>query len=149
MSDCVPEDAVSREQNGGSFRMVLPSSAVELASARRKFAAFARLCGFEGEAAADLTLAVGEAMANAVKHGFRSDSEIMVSARVAGGAIDVLVSDEGPGFKPGPRPVSPTAGGSLRGFGIYLMYELMDRVEFSDGGTSVRLVKMLPPRRFH
>jgi anti-sigma regulatory factor (Ser/Thr protein kinase) len=93
-----------------------------------------------GIALSDVILAAGEALANAVEHGYRRNGEILVAARLSAARLELEVADDGPGFTPGPRPAAPPAG-EARGFGTFLMYRLMDEVEFDAAGSRVRLVK--------
>jgi serine/threonine-protein kinase RsbW len=96
---------------------------------------------------ADVMIAFGEAVANAVRHGCLCDPEQRITVRcVAGlGRLAMDVNDPGPGFCPGDVPV-PTPQSILDGgMGIYIMRQLMDEVEFFfDSGTTARLVKHLP-----
>ena len=95
----------------------------------------------------DVMLAVGEAIANAIKHGCGCDPSLRISVRcVAGpGRLTIEVIDPGPGFDP-----EKVAAGSRRslaegGMGIYMMRLLMDEVSFAfEGSTMTRLVKYLP-----
>jgi anti-anti-sigma factor len=95
----------------------------------------------------DLKVAVGEALANAVRHGSPAggDDEVDVTVTVYEDRVVVSVSDKGSGFDG-----APAAGDDVYasgGRGIMFMRALMDRVEFmaSDkGGTVVRLTKRLP-----
>ena len=96
------------------------------------------------EEAADLELAVGEACANALRHGSPRGEldEIRIRCMRSGRALIVEVSDNGCGFDPDsvPAPVLGDFGES--GMGIFLMRTLVDSVEFKFGaGTTVRLVK--------
>jgi anti-sigma regulatory factor (Ser/Thr protein kinase) len=90
--------------------------------------------------AADVENAVGEAFANAVEHGGTGGS-LHIIARIRDDGVEVLIHDDGLGFRPGPRPVRPPDAGAPRGYGIYLMYALTDSIEFSDDGTQIRMFK--------
>jgi len=94
----------------------------------------------------DVLVAVGEALANAIKHGCNCDAARRISVKCVAGptrlAIDV--SDSGPGFDLDsicePSPESLIEGG----MGIHIMREVMDDVHFSfETGTTVRLVKLI------
>jgi anti-sigma regulatory factor (Ser/Thr protein kinase) len=106
---------------------------------------FAADHGFAECSLGDIENAVGEALANAAEHGHCQDGEIGVHAYVEGQALVIDIEDRGAGFDTsraaGDMRPSPTAS---RGFGIFLMRELMDGVEFDDSGARVRLVKRLP-----
>lgn len=56
-----------------------------------------------------------------------------------GEKVVVEISDRGGGFAPRLRDVNHCTGD--RGFGVHLMHELTDGVEFFDGGRRVRLHK--------
>jgi anti-sigma regulatory factor (Ser/Thr protein kinase) len=111
---------------------------------------FAATCGFSEAQIADVVFAVGEAVANAVEHG-RAPGVFAVACRFSGGALTVEITDGGRGFaqwhevqaaRRGFRPEAPPAGTpALRGYGIRIMYEMMDEVSYHDGGRRVRLVK--------
>ena len=94
---------------------------------------------------ADIRLAAGEALSNAVEHGRRSRSSgFSVHCTFEGDALTIEVRDSGEGFSwPPDRPaVEPDERG--RGFGIFLMRRLMDDVTFARNGTVVRLVRKMP-----
>jgi serine phosphatase RsbU (regulator of sigma subunit)/anti-sigma regulatory factor (Ser/Thr protein kinase) len=104
------------------------------------------------EASGELLLAVGEAAANASRHGKPAEgrSEIRVRCILEGDSVAVTIADDGPGFDAGTiksveLPDSYASGGR----GLYLMRELVDRVDVqsSADGTTVTLLKRLlgPP----
>lgn len=113
--------------------------------ARRRVAAQAEACGLAGPALFDLLLAVGEALANAVKHGSPRFEADRVHARVGllEGAVVVEVLDQGRGF--GASRISPPAAFEAGGRGIPFMRALVDdlRFEFTERGTRVLLVKRI------
>jgi serine/threonine-protein kinase RsbW len=90
-----------------------------------------------------ISLAVREALANAIIHGNDSDPEKPVDIAVAvNESCDLLITvkDSGGGFDPSGVP-DPTVGDSLlasHGRGIFFMRKLMDKVDFRFGrGTEV------------
>ncbi|HTV75169.1 MAG TPA: ATP-binding protein [Candidatus Acidoferrales bacterium] len=110
--------------------------------ARHALVHFARYAGLSGVALQDFETAMGEALANAVEYGGPS---FTVSARLTNGVLNVELADGGKGFQgwsetERARPPS----GAPRGFGIFLMRALMDRVEYSEGGSRLRLSKTVP-----
>jgi serine/threonine-protein kinase RsbW len=81
-----------------------------------------------------LMVALTEAVNNAIVHGNRSRPEkrVFVTCSVLDGVIDILVRDEGRGFRP-ETVESPLKEENLlreSGRGIFLMRTLMDKVEF-------------------
>jgi serine/threonine-protein kinase RsbW len=110
---------------------------------------------------AQVDLALREALANAVIHGNRQDSnkKVHVSLRSGSirsrgsrstrhGCIDLIVRDEGRGFDPS-RVADPLAEENLlsgHGRGVYLMKAMMDAVRFAKGGKEVHMRKTVPVR---
>jgi serine/threonine-protein kinase RsbW len=94
-----------------------------------------------------VTLAVGEAAANVMKHSYRGDHtrELSLACRNVGDGIEIEIRDEGEPFDPDERPVPPPDELRAGGRGLYLMRAMMDSVEYRrDGATNfVRLRKML------
>lgn len=86
---------------------------------------------------ADLEQAVGEAIANAVEHGYREGSYFEIRAKLEGTALRIEVEDDGTGFV----PLNMSEPRSTRGFGITVMRTLVDRVTFLKRGRVVRLEK--------
>ena len=94
----------------------------------------------------EIEMAVREALANAVRYGCGRDPgktiQLSVACDQARGML-IVVRDPGPGFDPAAVP-SPIGGEQLfshHGRGIYLINQLMDRVEFDRGGTEIRMIK--------
>ena len=93
-----------------------------------------------------IELALQEALANAVVHGAKEDPSKTVECLVACDeerGILIVVRDPGEGFDPGTIP-SCTVGENLysnHGRGIFLINQLMDKVEFRKNGTEIHMVK--------
>jgi serine/threonine-protein kinase RsbW len=126
------------------YRTAFTGDIRNVARARQSVAAFAADCGFPKEAVADIRLAAGEALSNAVEHGCATRSrQIVVDCTFDGFELAIEIRDSGDGF-PAPidqASVEPDVRG--RGFGIFLMRRLMDKVSFALNGTVVRLVRRL------
>jgi anti-sigma regulatory factor (Ser/Thr protein kinase) len=116
-----------------SFELDLPSSSKSVRKARRAVAELARRLG---AAESDVTIAVSEAVGNAVVHAFREgrSGTIRVFARRDRGRFLVTVADDGIGMTPNPE----SAG---LGFGIPLISKVCDDVRFSSSreGTKVTM----------
>ena len=94
----------------------------------------------------NLKLALSEALTNAMEHGNRWDPDKMVVVTVRAGreSLEVEIQDEGQGFDFASLP-DPTDESNLykeRGRGVFLMYTIMDKVEFSPEGNRVILTKL-------
>jgi serine/threonine-protein kinase RsbW/non-specific serine/threonine protein kinase len=129
-----------------SYRRSYPQSSKAVGRARRDVVDFAqRQCGFSGQPLADIEVAVGEGLANAVEHGNADESGFEVSVRRDAHALIVEIKDRGHGFDPENMYASAQpAVEALRGFGKYIMRELMDEVRYTDRGTRLQLLKRLP-----
>ena len=110
-------------------------------TARHAVVEFVRAAGFCSHAVSDVALASGEALANAAEHG--GGSFTLHCALEPSGALRIEIKDGGGGFDPARRtpPGDPSVETRARGYGIFLMRELMDRIEFSENGSKVLLVK--------
>lgn len=101
-------------------------------------------CGHGKEFA--IETALREALANAVIHGCKEDPSKQVHCSVYCDetcGILIVVRDPGPGFDPQSLP-NPTQGQRIfseHGRGVYLINQLMDRVEYQRGGTEIYMRK--------
>ena len=97
----------------------------------------------------EVSLALSEALANAVIHGNREDPGKKVQICGACESQDQLVlviTDEGDGFDPAAIP-DPTLADNLfsnHGRGVFLIQRLMDQAEFRLGGRQIVLRKRIP-----
>ena len=100
-------------------------------------ASFAQLFGFPSDRIEDLKTVVGEASVNAMQHGNkgRKDAKVTIFLRCEGGIMTVQVLDEGQGiesFPPAPDIEKIIENDRLiTGFGLFLIKELADQVEFN------------------
>jgi len=116
----------------------------------------AALEGFSGDDTHELTLAIDEALANVIKHGYQSRDDqpielTLKSVRTPEGTpgLSIVVRDYG-------RQVDPTTihGRDLNevrpgGLGVHIIQTVMDEVEYScpsGGGMQLRMVKYVGSR---
>ena len=99
-----------------------------------------------GEELVSLELASGEALANCVEHG--GGPILVVDCWCVDEVLTVEIRHQGRGFEP-PLAVHAPPRGALRGYGLFIMHQVLDEVEFLEGGRGLRLVKRLPagPRK--
>ena len=93
----------------------------------------------------NIPLACDEAITNAIVHGNNSDphKKVNIQIYVSPNRFRIRVRDEGAGFKL-EEVSNPTQGEALlraSGRGVYLMRNIMDAVEFKEGGRVVELEK--------
>ncbi len=115
-----------------------------LAGAREDVCAMLADLGMPESALFDIKVALGEALANAIRHGVprKGSAHIEVHVSAYDDRIVLAVTDNGPGFDGLSRKKRELYESSGRG--VDFMRALMDRVEFSEpegGGTTVSLVK--------
>lgn len=92
----------------------------------------------------DVEVALFEALANAVVHGCRNDSQKKVECCVAcdeSRGMLIVIRDPGPGFDPKdiPSPVHGQNIFSTHGRGIFLINQLVDDVHYEKGGTEIHM----------
>lgn len=133
-----------------SVEIYLPSILGYEKIARNAAAAIAQEMGFSEDRIDDLQTAVAEACMNAIEHGNRSERSAKVTVLLTAaesGELEVKVTDEGHTPLPD-EPPQPGSGEHHRGWGMFFIEQLMDKVEFSrlpEGGNSVRMVIYLTP----
>jgi serine/threonine-protein kinase RsbW len=93
----------------------------------------------------NLFVALDEAFVNAVKHGNRNDPTklLRVTAELSAHEATFTVEDEGDGFdvREIPDPCDPANLFKSTGRGVLLIYNIMDEVEYSQGGAKLKMVK--------
>ena len=98
----------------------------------------------------DVKLACEEAMVNAIKYGNKSQNNKVVSVTcdIKKDAVVISVEDQGEGFNY--KDLSdPTQDGDLlkaRGRGLFLIHNIMDKVEFNVQGNKVTMTKFFPKK---
>jgi serine/threonine-protein kinase RsbW len=106
--------------------------------------------GFDEDARGGISMAVREAMINAVMHGngYSADKRVKLSFEKSGGNLVITIRDEGAGMDPGeiPDPLAPENLMKQSGRGIFLMRAFMDDVKFRklEPGTEITLIKRVP-----
>jgi serine/threonine-protein kinase RsbW len=114
-------------------------------------ASLARRMGFENAQVDALRTAVGEAVTNAIEHGNQYDETIRVIVALTARPDELIISVADQGRQPldrdcledRPRIEDRFERTDRGGWGIWLIRELMDQVEFSTdsgGGNHVRMV---------
>lgn len=118
------------------FERVVRASAAELGTTM----------GFSDERIEDLKLAVSEAVTNAIEHGATGDRRTSVEVVFAldHEKLEIEITDRGSGvaeFNPERRVVDEEHldAGMLRGFGMYLISELVDQYEVQSDNTGTCL----------
>ena len=112
-------------------------------------AAVAKIMGFHKNKIEDLKTAVSEACINAIEHGncMKQDTTVLVTLKINRKSLEVNIKDEGKGIGKKvkiPRIEKQIAGDEdPRGWGMFLIKNLVDEVEFKNlpnEGTVTRMV---------
>ena len=129
---------------------------------RRVVSGTAHHMGFDEDEAAKIEMAVDEACANVIEHGYGAiDDEPRVSPYptdidlyviMQADRITITIADHARPFNPTELPLTDPedylAEGRGRGLGVYIMSKFMDEVKHNPlpgGGNELRLVKYLRP----
>lgn len=95
---------------------------------------------------AEISLALQEALANAVRYGTKGDPAKIVRLTLSCGrkkGMKLVVHDPGPGFDPASVPSPMTEDGLLsdHGRGLHMIRALLDEVHWENNGTEIHLTK--------
>ena len=130
--------------------LTLDSTLETVNSAEETAGRMATEAGFDDEEVMKISMAVREAMINAVLHGNAYDTarRVNLSFEQNDQGLIVTITDEGKGFVPEevPDPLAPENLLKESGRGIFLMRAFMDEVRFRklNPGTEITLIKRLP-----
>jgi anti-sigma regulatory factor (Ser/Thr protein kinase) len=125
-----------------SYSATFSNDPKNLYLARNAIAAFADLCGFDDDAIAEIKLAAGEALSNAAEYGrSHRGGRFDVHCTFDDQELLIEVQDSGEGFAEPPDTTSVAPDDRNRGFGIFIMRNLMDSVTFARNGTRVRMIR--------
>lgn len=103
--------------------------------------------GMDEETVFLLKLVLEEAVANAIKHGNKYNKDLLVEVRCSlrARSLTLEVVDQGSGFDPDmvADPTSESRIATPGGRGVYLIKNLMDKVEYLNLGRRVRMTKRI------
>jgi serine/threonine-protein kinase RsbW len=148
-SDAIPFPRNADVIKEGQARLdfIIPSKLSRILGVNRLVSFVANEFGFPAEdSKVNLPLVMDEALSNAIVHGNKSREDLKVHVRiyVSCHRFFVQVEDEGEGFA-ADETRDPKEQENLHkpsGRGIYLMRELMDKVEFKEGGRLLEMEKI-------
>jgi anti-sigma regulatory factor (Ser/Thr protein kinase) len=133
----MPRHDRHRERTTPDFELTLPARAENVAVVRHAFGGLGDALDVPDHALADVKLAVTEACTNVVVHAYpEGDGPMAVSAGLHGGALVVVVADEGRGILP--RPDSPGLG-----LGLPLIATLATSLELGTNDRDETEVRMI------
>ena len=107
----------------------------------------AKHMGLSEEKTAEISMAIIEATINAFEHSESKKTNVQIHFVIQGDTLIITVTDHGKGFDRSkvamPNIEEKLSSDYKRGWGLKLIQELMDTVEYesSDEGTTVRMTK--------
>ncbi|MBN2030606.1 ATP-binding protein [bacterium] len=122
----------------------IPSRLEELSKIEKISGEIARKMDFSKDQKDNLSIAVTEAVGNAIVHGNKkhADRKVCILFKLKKNQVDVFVKDEGKGFNPDELddPLNPQNLMKESGRGIFILKALTDGVSFSfsPSGTTVK-----------
>ncbi len=144
----IEKQDMQQNLNGKTVEVILSNRIGYERIAMECSAAYAKIYGFDPERIEDLKTVVSEAAINAMRHGNkgRKDARVTISMNFKNDAINVWVTDEGDGIKD--IPPKPDIGRIIDkldppiGFGLFLIKNLADQVEFNEITDEGHAIKM-------
>ena len=133
-----------------SFELTIPSRLEEMEAVHELIAAAVREYDLKDELAHWIELTISESMINAIQHGNKADPAKNATLKISstGDAIEIIVEDQGTGFKLD-KIADPTDIANLlkpSGRGILIIRSFMDEVDLTQregGGCRLRMVKKI------
>ena len=133
-----------------SFELTIPSRLEEMEAVHKLIAAAVREYQLTDELAHWIELTISESMINAIQHGNKADPAKNATLKISstGDAIEIIVEDQGTGFKLD-KIADPTDIANLlkpSGRGILIIRSFMDEVDLTQregGGCRLRMVKKI------
>jgi serine/threonine-protein kinase RsbW len=126
--------------------LTLPAEVRWLAAARRVVESVAQLAGLGQRDVYEVVLAVHEACANAIEHGYagRPGQSLVVTCRLSEPGLEIRIRDSGQPFDIAGAPELPPDELREGGRGVFLIRRLMDEVESHrspDGTNELRMLR--------
>lgn len=141
---CSPECCCHAAKSWEMDVFTFPSDLGRCREARERIDRVAESVGFNKNKRGDVSLAVGEAVTNAIKYGSRDQQDAMVTVTCIATSekIRVTIHDNGPGFDLNNIPSFEDALFAESGRGVHCINAVMDEVSFDfTSGTTVRMTK--------
>jgi len=131
--------------------MVIRSTLDQLGAVKQWMREVVERVGLGPREAFDMTLAVHEAVVNAIMHGNQSDprKQVAIEHICQNGCLTVCIKDQGAGFDVQQRLATVRRGvctAAPSGRGLLLITRLADEVVYNEHGNEVRLTKTIRRR---
>ncbi|MEX0779497.1 MAG: ATP-binding protein [Balneolales bacterium] len=124
--------------------LIIPSDLEKLEDVQSFSEKLNQWADLQEEKAASVSLALSEAVTNAILHGNKENVEkkVEIQTSLQDNKLHITVEDEGEGFTPTELP-NPTAEENLlntSGRGVFLINQVCDDVKYSKKGNQVTLI---------
>ena len=124
-------------------KIIIKSDIEYLARVEALIDKLSKRLGVSDEVYGKILISTVEAVNNAIIHGNKGNREKNVEVVVStdGNIFDVVITDEGKGFKYSniPDPTKPENLENLNGRGVFIMKKLADFIEFNEKGNEVKM----------
>jgi len=125
-------------------KIVLNSTFEEVERLEKYVKTLQKWAGFGEDDHARIMLTLSEAVTNAIVHGNKEepDKKVVIVGQLSNNTLTLSVKDEGKGFDPDdlPDPLKEENLLNVGGRGVYLIEEYVDRLEFQEDGTKLKMV---------
>ncbi len=143
--ECISVSMISPHDFDQFFDELIPSDTVRGQEVQERIIALMEQYQYSERDMFGARLALEEGIINAIKHGNRMDPDknVRILWGISSVKLQVVIQDEGSGFKPEDVP-DPTADENLErpcGRGIMLMKAFMDVIEYNDLGNQLTIGK--------
>ena len=135
---------LSPKESTGKKHWQIKSDLSQVQKASHRLLLFLKPLGLSEACVFDIRLCLEEALINAIKYGNQLEKEldVLLTVEVDKKEVRIAVEDQGEGFDPAALK-DCTKEGLLRnrGRGVYLIHQLMERVEYNAKGNRILMVK--------
>ncbi len=137
-------------ENATKKEFLVPSDLSEVQRASAKVLSFLEPLDLSEAFSFDIRLCLEEALINAIKYGnnFQRNLEVRLVVEYDNRKVQIMVEDKGSGFNPKELKDCTHQENLLRnrGRGVYLIHQLMDKVEYNEKGNRLFMIKSLEKR---
>lgn len=135
--EVAPQGGVVHVNQRRIVNLEIPFSNAHIALARRTVAELAKSMSFSQSQVEDITVAVGEACTNAVKHGCKTEAMPLIHVKciLKNNEMSVRITNHKISDRSLCVPSKPNLSNE-NGYGLFLMSRLMDRVKIENTGNT-------------
>lgn len=134
-------------------RFEIPSDPQYIKQASTRVLHSIKELGLDKDTIFDIKLCLEEAIINAIKYGNKCNKDLTVSISYSfsDGRFEIAIRDQGKGFDYANIPDPRSDKNILKhgGRGLFLIRNLMDKVEFNNSGNEIKMVKFLSGGKAH